>query len=180
MTTGRSRKGFDIDLRDGQVQEKALAHLLSGTGPRVEVKSDSKHIHTGNIFLEFEQAGPPSFVARPSGIAITVADWWATVLMDESDQPYAFVLRKTADMRRLGRLAYSEGRVKPGGDHDLYRGVTVPVDWLLRWLAPEAEQIAPPPVACGVLLDDEPCLREPAHVGPHHSENFVRMEGTAA
>lgn len=131
MTVGQSRHGFDIDLRDGQAKEDAVARLLMGTGPRVEVKTDHKALMTGRVFLEFEQAGPPSNQPRPSGVAITVAEWWATVLMDH-DRIHGVLLNPTAYLRELGRAAYRKGYTAKGGDNDRYRGVLVPLGWLLK------------------------------------------------
>lgn len=131
MTAGQSRKGFDIDLREGMAVERSLSRLLAGRGQKVEVKSDYQAVKTGRIFLEFEQAGPPTFEPRPSGVAITVADWWATVLMDH-ESIHGVLLNPTEHVRAIGRIAYRKGMTANGGDNDLYRGVLVPLGWFLR------------------------------------------------
>lgn len=131
MTVGQSRKGFDIDLREGQAGEGAVANLLLSGGGRIEVKTDYKALSTGRVFLEFEQAGPPTFTARPSGVAVTVAEWWATVLMDH-ERIHGVLLNPTEFLRQIGRVAYRKGYTAKGGDDDLYRGVLVPLGWLIR------------------------------------------------
>lgn len=131
MTAGQSRKGFDLDLRDGLMKEGELASVLSLSGPRIEVKTDYRACETGNVFLEYEQAGAPTFTPRPSGVAITVAEWWVTVLMHR-DRIQCVLVNPTDYIKKVGRIAYSKGRMANGGDNNLYRGVLVPLGWLLR------------------------------------------------
>jgi len=131
MSTGLSRKGFDIDLRDGQLMEGKVARLLAEAGPLIEVKADHKALTTGRVFLEFEQAGPPTFQPRPSGLAVTTAEWWVTVLVD-GNVIRAVLLHPTTFVRALGRIAFRKGYHAKGGDNDLYRGVLVPLGWFLR------------------------------------------------
>lgn len=131
MTIGQSRKGFDIDLREGIANEDSLAAILRSGGPRVEVKTDNKALSTGRVFLEFEQAGPPTYKPRPSGVAITVAEWWATILTDK-DCIHGILLNTVEHLRSLGRVAYRKGYTAKGGDFDMYRGVLVPLGWFLK------------------------------------------------
>lgn len=131
MTAGQSRKGFDLDLRDGLMKEGEIGRILALGGTRIEVKTDHQACRTGNVFIEYEQAGPPSFTARPSGVAITVAEWWVTVLMDRENIQCVLV-NPTEYVKKVGRIAHSKGLTSRGGDGDLYRGVLVPLGWLLR------------------------------------------------
>lgn len=131
MTAGQSRRGFDLDLRDGQMKEGELGRILALGGSHIEVKTDYKASQTGNVFVEYEQAGPPSFVARPSGVAITVAEWWVTVLMDQ-EAVQCVLVNPTEYIKKVGRIALGKGLTSKGGDNDLYRGVLVPLGWLLR------------------------------------------------
>lgn len=131
MTTGQSRFGFDIDLRQGIAKEGELGRILSLSGPRIEVKTDYKALETGNVFVEYEQAGPPSFTARPSGVAVTVAEWWVTVLMHR-DAVHCVLVNPTDYIKKVGRIALGKGMRARGGDNDLFRGVLVPLGWLLR------------------------------------------------
>lgn len=131
MTAGQSRKGFDLDLRDGLAKEGELGRILALRGDHIEVKTDYKACVTGNVFVEYEQAGPPTFQARPSGVAITVAEWWVTVLMHR-DAIQCVLVNPTDYIKKVGRIALAKGLTAKGGDSDLYRGVLVPLGWLLR------------------------------------------------
>lgn len=73
MADGLAGEGFDVDLRYGQAREDALVQVFLRS--RVEVKSDRQAARTGNVFVEFKQKG------RPSGLAVTMADWWAFELV---------------------------------------------------------------------------------------------------
>lgn len=121
MADGVARAGFDIDLTDGKAREDAFAHLI--TRARVEVKSDRIARRTGNVFIEYLQKG------RPSGIATTTAAWWAFEVNDDS-----WVLVPSVRVKAVARYVAEEcpDRVVDGGDFNNYRGVLVPVDWLLR------------------------------------------------
>ncbi len=118
MAKGLARSGFDIDLRDGQAREDAFVHVFLKA--RVEHKSDEKCRYTGNLFVEYEQHG------RPSGIAVTEADWWATEFDDDS-----WVIIPTERMKELARRAVQEGRAAAGGDDDNYKGALVPIEWVV-------------------------------------------------
>jgi hypothetical protein len=131
VTVGKSRKGFDIDLREGQAIEGRLAKLLATKGTEVEVKADYQALDTGRVFVEFERAGPPTFEARPSGVAITTAAWWATVLMSGA-AIHGVLLNPTKHILAIGRVAYRKGFTAKGGDDDMYRGVLIPLGWFLR------------------------------------------------
>jgi hypothetical protein len=116
---GLAREGFDIDLRDGECSERSLEHIIRfGT---VEVKRDEKCRQTGNIFIEFSQKG------RPSGIAVTTADFWAIEFADD-----CYVLIPTRKLKALARSIWkTKGHVN-GGDYNNYCGVLVPWDSLKK------------------------------------------------
>lgn len=120
MTSGLVRRGFDLDLKEFQKHEARLAEILGGES-RIEVKTDEKALETGNVFIEYEQ---PS---GRSGIATTEAEWWATYL----PQIKTFVVVATDRMKELSRKVYRLGFRANGGDHDNYRGVKVPLVWLV-------------------------------------------------
>lgn len=120
MAQGVARSGFDLDLAHGEAREGALGRILSlRYGDRIEVKSDGKARSTGNLFVEFRQKG------RPSGIAVTEAEWWSTEVYDD-----VWIILPTVVLKRLASRAYHEGRTKLGGDGDLYEGILIPVAWL--------------------------------------------------
>ena len=122
------RKGWDLDLMDGERAEQHVSDLLKH---RVEVKFDEKQHETGRIFLEYAQRGVPS------GITVTQAAWWATVLVDGT-----VVLVTTQKMRALGARAWKEGRTK-GGEGDRQSGVLVPCEWLLQpWAKDEPPEVS--------------------------------------
>lgn len=118
MTTGLSRAGFDLDLREGQAREDALAHVLLRS--KVEVKSDKGCRRTGNLFIELRQK------TQPSGFATTEADWWA---FEYDDDRWLFLPRGVVD--EAVQRAYREGRTAKGGDFNNYDGVLVPIAWFL-------------------------------------------------
>ena len=69
---------FDIDLSYGQVYEKQIADLLQNK--TIEVKSERDlWKKTNNIVIEFESRG------KPSGIAVTKADFWFHNLVDKGE-----------------------------------------------------------------------------------------------
>ena len=116
MSEGLARKGFDLDLRDGQAAENKLLDIIQSGNGLVEVKSDQMARRTGNVYVETEYRG------QPSGITSTEADWWAIEVDDD-----VFVLMKTERLRELaGRF-----RLAPGGDNDWSRGRLVPVGRLV-------------------------------------------------
>lgn len=121
MTQGLSRAGFDIDLKDGQCGEGELAKILRLVGPQIEVKSDYKAAHTGNVFVEYQQ---PS---GDSGIKATTAHWWAFRIVGAG----VILIIETERLKDLCRKAWREGRRVRGGDMNRYHGILVPVSWLM-------------------------------------------------
>ncbi len=119
MAEGIAREGFDIDLRHGLAREDALVDVFLKA--KVEHKCDEKARRTGNLFIEYRQKG------RPSGIAVTTADWWAFEFDDET-----WLIVPTEKLKRLARLAYQQNRRAKGGDNNLYEGVLLPTEWLVR------------------------------------------------
>lgn len=120
MTQGLARAGFDIDLRHGEAGEQAFVHVFLKA--KVEHKRDDKCRVTGNVFIEYKQKG------RPSGIAVTTANWWAIEYDEE-----CWVIVPTDRLKALARQAAKEPRrLVKGGDNNLYDGVLVPIEWLVR------------------------------------------------
>jgi len=121
MTEGNTRAGFDLDLRQFQQRETALAMVLMSRGVNtIEHKRDCGTVRTGNLFVEYRQ---PS---GPSGIATTTADQWAF----EYDEN-CWLLVPTDRLRALCRVAYQRGKVTTGGDRNRYHGVLLPIKWLV-------------------------------------------------
>ena len=68
MSPTRASPNFDLDLKFGQERENELQEILHNEP--IEVKCDRLCIKTGNVFVEFEDAG------RPSGISITKSKFY--------------------------------------------------------------------------------------------------------
>jgi hypothetical protein len=114
---------FDIDLAKGQEMEKTFEEFMKGT--LVEVKSE-RHIweKTGNHFVEFECRG------KPSGIAVTEADYWAVMLVKEidgKDIPVMTYIVPIDVMKNLARELYHAGKQVKGGDDNASVGVLVKI-----------------------------------------------------
>tara|TARA_B110000503_G_scaffold101884_1_gene152172 strand:+ start:3407 stop:3829 length:423 start_codon:yes stop_codon:yes gene_type:complete len=72
---------FDVDFARGKIGEDLVSGLpemfLSG---KVEVKTDSKAIKTGNFYVETWQKSYYSDEWKQSGIYLSEADYWAFVI----------------------------------------------------------------------------------------------------
>jgi len=119
MAIELARAGFDLDLRHGEAREDALVHTLLRS--RVEVKSDGACRRTGNLFVEYRQAG------RPSGISVTTAERWAFEYDDD-----CWLVVPTSVVRDMARRALAEERRVLGGDFDRSEGALVPIRWLVE------------------------------------------------
>jgi hypothetical protein len=116
---------FDIDLRRGEAAEEALVHVFLRS--RVEVKADEQAMFTGNVFVEVEQ--PDRETGRkPSGIAITRADWWAFEIVGAD----RWFIVKTEHLKNLVERASAGRGFVMGGDKKLYKGVLIPLSWLIE------------------------------------------------
>ena len=108
---------FKYDLEVGQVEEKMLAQILSGS--TIEVKRDFLAHRTGNVLVEYESRG------KPSGIATTQAKHWAFILENET-----VVIIRTDRLKDKCRAEFQSGRIASGGDSDTSKGVLLPVSYL--------------------------------------------------
>lgn len=109
---------FDIDLEKGIQMEETLKEFFEGK--RIEVKSE-RHIweRTGNHFVEYECRG------KPSGIAVTEAEFWALMLVREDE---TIVMTYIVPIERMKALARKHWKNKTiGGDDNLSKGVLVPI-----------------------------------------------------
>ncbi len=138
MAEGLANSGFDIDLRNGVAWENAFVHAFLQA--RVEHKYDKLCRKTGNVFVEFEQKG------RPSGIAVTTADYWATCFYD-----FCWIVLPAERMKQIARHFAKTNRTTIGGDFNNYKGVLVPVTELVRM--PSPSYIVAPPEPKVVLID---------------------------
>jgi hypothetical protein len=127
MTTGLSRRGFDIDLSEGNEREDCLAKVLKHG--KVELKTDYRCMQTGNIYVEYAQNN--STGRKPSGILIKESDWWAYELSEG-----LYVLCDAKRLRKLVKQTIQESpwQCRRGGDNNGTEGVLLPLDGLLRKL----------------------------------------------
>lgn len=119
MTDGLANAGFDLDLKEGQYSENELSKALSFG--KVEVKRDKKCADTGNLFVEYRYKG------FASGISVSTADYWAFEYCDGN-----WLLVPLERLKTLARRAFSEGRIKAGGDYNRSIGVLIPIEWMVR------------------------------------------------
>jgi len=92
---GKAESRWDINKLEGELAERSLLKLLSSNGTTVEVKRDFKSAKTGNIAVEEFAYG------KPSGIAVTQAEWWAYMLDGKGYDGEVVVLIKTSRLRKL-------------------------------------------------------------------------------
>lgn len=122
MTQSLSNKGFDLDLKFGQIGESLANGIITGD-VKIEVKRDKWSARNQNIAVEYMSYG------KPSGIATTTADYWWFVLegLDSS------IVVKTERLRELARKFYRYKKYrKNGGDYDASKLVIIPIRELWR------------------------------------------------
>lgn len=109
---------FDIDLEKGIQMEETLKEFFEGK--RIEVKSE-RHIWetTGNHFVEYECRG------KPSGIAVTEAEFWALMLVREDETLVMTYIVPIERMKALARKHWKNRTI--GGDDNLSKGILVPI-----------------------------------------------------
>jgi hypothetical protein len=115
---------WDLDLKLGEAGEALVKEILSG-GKRIEVKRDYIAATSGNLAIEFECN------RKPSGIAVTQADWWA-IIGSGATGDKVVVLVETQRLKELCRHHYQQGRTICGGDHNRSKMVLVPVCEILQ------------------------------------------------
>jgi hypothetical protein len=110
---------FKYDLKLGQIHEQWLGTLF--TDSTIEVKRDYMADRTGNVFIEFESRG------KASGIASSLAEYWAFVLTD-----HRVVIVPTDVLKDLAREKYRKSGFVKGGDSNTSRGVLIKIGDLVR------------------------------------------------
>lgn len=122
---------FILDLPEGTAAERLAKEILSGERGTVEVKREWIVSSSGNVAVEFKCRG------RSSGIATSMATWWAFVLDGPKYGHEVVILIKRVRLRDLAREFYKKGSWKPGGDNGASRMVLIPVDELVKWVPSE-------------------------------------------
>jgi hypothetical protein len=125
MAKGLARKGFDIDLRDGEFRQSKFAGMMRFG--KVEHKRDYIAIRTGNVFVELSQR-LASGERVPSGFNITIAEWWAFEFLDGR-----WLVIRTSELKPFVEAAYlaCNGQLVRGGDNNDYWGVLIPLSKFL-------------------------------------------------
>ena len=120
MIHTRARPAFDVDLKFGQEKQNEFQKDVEG---QVECKMDRACQRTGNVFIEFEDAG------KPSGINKTTAPYYAIGLHKEDREKQIWVLIPTKILKEL-MVKYPK---KSGGDNWEARGYVIPKEDLLKY-----------------------------------------------
>ena len=121
MIHTKARPQFDLDLKFGQQKEDEFKKEVEG---QLECKVDRLCQKTGNVFIEFEDAG------KPSGISITKSSFYAFCLYkEERNKKQIWVLIPTKILKKLMK----KYPIKKGGDNWEARGHIVPKEDLLNY-----------------------------------------------
>ena len=117
---------WDIDLAFGEKNEEKLVRILKHG--KIEVKTErDKWRETGNIAVELSCFG------KKSGLTITEADWWATIL-SWKDNVKGIILVPVANMKKIVKNSVKNGRgvITMGGDENASELVLVPLEDLIN------------------------------------------------
>jgi hypothetical protein len=117
---------WDIDLSFGEQNEEKLVRILKYG--KIEVKTErDKWRKTGNIAIELSCFG------KKSGLAITEADWWATIL-SWKDNVKGVILVPVTDMKKIVKDSVKNGRgvITMGGDENASELALVPLEDLIN------------------------------------------------
>ena len=117
---------WDIDLSFGEQNEEKLVRILKHG--KIEVKTErDKWRKTGNIAIEL------SYFGKKSGLAITEADWWATILSWKDDVK-GVILVPVTNMKKIVKDSVKNGRgvIVMGGDEGASELALVPLEDLVN------------------------------------------------
>lgn len=119
---------FDLQLGQGLLNERRLADIFSTAKiEKIELKTETwLWERTGNICIEYRQNG------KPSGIAITEADYWVHELRRDG-QTLCYLMFPVDRLKELARKAYAAGRFHEGsGDDGRFCNVLIPLSEILK------------------------------------------------
>ena len=119
-------KFYDIDLPFGIKYEGTLSELLTAkTNKLIEVKSErNMWKKTGNIAIELHN----HHRHLPSGLSVTKADYWATILVDNFKFYGVHILPVDYLKRRVKEIVLSgKGRITHGGDYNASEMALIPI-----------------------------------------------------
>ena len=121
---------FDVDLQYGQEGERWLIWLGTDQA-KVEVKTErDKWLETGNAVFEYSSRG------KPSGFAVTEADYWLHIFKEKDRTAMAFIFN-TIELKTFLRLVYKNpnkynARLCKGGDDNTSDVILLPIAQLHR------------------------------------------------
>lgn len=119
---------FDLKLSQALIDEKRLGDIFRHAKiERIELKTEySRWEETGNLAIEFARDG------KPSGIAVTEADYWVQELVKEGFSigyfmfPVARLKEKCRELRRQRRFSLR------GGDGGRTSNILLEISELIR------------------------------------------------
>lgn len=114
---------FKFDLQVGQIAEREIADIFSSK--KIEVKTDFMAQETGNVAIEFQSRG------KPSGIAVTQADYYAYCLPRANFQNI-IIFMEINELKRIAREYWSKGNIKKMGDENTSVSVLIPLKKLFE------------------------------------------------
>jgi hypothetical protein len=117
------KNDFSYDLKFGHIGEQLLAEIFSGK--KVEVKRDTWICKSRNLAIEYESRG------NPSGIAVSVADYWCFIISGEMEDKM-MLLVEIGKLKEISRKYYKKGNIKSMGDENTSKAVLIPFCELLE------------------------------------------------
>lgn len=121
---------FDVDLQYGQEGERWLTWLGTDQA-RVEVKTErDTWAETGNAVFEYSSRG------KPSGVAVTEADYWLHNFKEKDQTVMCFMFR-VLELKEFLRLVFKNperygARICNGGDENTSNVILLPIAQLHR------------------------------------------------
>ena len=114
---------FDIDLEFGQIYEKSLALILQDK--KIEVKTErNQWKDTGNIAIELYNHNKKA----PSGLSVTKANYWATILVDDYKVKSIHILPVSDLKERVKEIVRNGGgKIVMGGDFKASEIALIPI-----------------------------------------------------
>ena len=114
---------FDFDLKFGEIFEKALALILQDK--KLEVKTErDQWVKTGNIAIELHNHNSN----KPSGLSVTKADYWATILVDDYRVKSIHILPVSDLKTRVKDIVRNgNGKIVMGGDFKASELALIPI-----------------------------------------------------
>ena len=115
---------FDIDLQYGQIYEKALALILQDQKLEVKTERDTWN-KTGNIAIELHNHASN----KPSGLSVTKADYWATILVNDFKIHSIHILPVSELKKRVKDIVRNGGgKMVMGGDYKCSEIALIPIE----------------------------------------------------